>query len=854
MKRLPLIYLFCLICILSTAQKINRSFRKEPLPEVLKYLDKMSERYSIFFIYDELEDFTVTADIRNKNIPDAVREAIGFYPMRVTFGDSIIKVECSRKEENRLIGRVVDEHGQSVGFANIVLLNPSDSSYMTGGVSNANGDFVIPCDLRRVLVKVSFVGYKTYLNIYNVGKIGTLKLQPETIMLKGVTVKSNLPKTYIRNDAMVTYVTGTILEKSGTTEDLLNNIPLVDVSDGNVEVFGRGAAEIYINGRKLQDNTELQQIASENIRYVEVVNNPGARYQASTKAVIRIKTKRPQGEGFGFTENAKLNYDRGLNGIQEQTDMNYRKGGLDISGRITARKNTDKEHKQNIIDTYLSSRWHHVSDFTRNTTTIKGTAMLQANYVINEDNSFGARYEFSRQPRMKEWGTYQSELYQDDTKTESSISVIEDNNRTGKHGLNVYYNGKAGNWTLDFNADGLWIASKGWSLSEEEISGGDYMKEEVEVKSEKNYHNTLVAAKLTAEHELFGGKLCIGGEVSGNTRNNGYTDESGLTVDDKSKVHERIIAGFMEYSLTVGRFEAVAGLRYENVNSDYYLYGVRQNEQSRRYNDWFPNFSLSGKIGKAFVQLSFSNDIERPGYDYLSNAVLYLNRYTYQKGNPLLRPMYAKNIILNVSYSYWLLSAGYRYIKDDYNGVFDIYNSDPSISVYYLDNMEPHRRLFLSVSASPKIGNIWYPKITASVIMQDYEADTPDGKKPFNRPKAVIKWNNTVNMPWKLRLDANLLFVPRGDLMNYRISKSYLWSEFGLRRDFLKDCLSLQMKVYDPFKIMKTRTDIYSGKTVYQNINNDAHAAVSLRAVYKFNVTRDKYKGKGAGNAEKNRL
>ena len=85
-------------------------------------LDKASKHYKISFIYNELEDFTVTQNVKTANIPDAIRKVIGFYPMQMTVGYSLITVECIRKSERKLIGRLIDNHNLPVEFANISCL------------------------------------------------------------------------------------------------------------------------------------------------------------------------------------------------------------------------------------------------------------------------------------------------------------------------------------------------------------------------------------------------------------------------------------------------------------------------------------------------------------------------------------------------------------------------------------------------------------------------------------------------------------------------------------------------------------------------------------------------------------
>lgn len=108
---------------------------------------------------------------------------------------------------------------------------------------------------------------------------------------------------------MMTTIVGSVLEKAGTMEHLLDRIPNVSAQNGNIKVFGRGEPIIYINGRQMRDRSELDRLSSDNIKSVEVISNPGARYAASTKAVIRITTKKIQGDGFGFDATTEGSYD-----------------------------------------------------------------------------------------------------------------------------------------------------------------------------------------------------------------------------------------------------------------------------------------------------------------------------------------------------------------------------------------------------------------------------------------------------------------------------------------------------------------------------------------------------------------
>ena len=163
------------------AQRITRQYNNVSFSAALKDLNARQHKYTINFVYDELEDFRVTKSIRNQSVPDAIMQLIGFYPIRMTQVEDNIMVECMQKTPTKMIGRIVDVHHRPIDFANVALLNVRDSSLINGGVTNENGQFVIPCEARKAIVRVSCVGYITTSNTYNIGKIGTITLMEATM-------------------------------------------------------------------------------------------------------------------------------------------------------------------------------------------------------------------------------------------------------------------------------------------------------------------------------------------------------------------------------------------------------------------------------------------------------------------------------------------------------------------------------------------------------------------------------------------------------------------------------------------------------------------------------------------------
>ena len=300
MKRLSFILLSCAIVSVCWAQKITHNFQDESLSDALKYIQSQTTNYDLVFIYDELEDFRVTTHVQHKSVLDAIQQLVGFYPVRIVkSGEHEIYLECTHKANRHLKGTIIDEAGQPVAYANVYLLHPSDSTVIGGGVSNEAGYFAVPYDTEPVLVRISYIGYKTIYRLCDRENIGTIRMRPDNYTLNGVVVQGERPKVVLQGNSLLMNVEGTVMERMGTAEDVLTRVPMIAKRGEGYEILGKGAPLIYLNNRKLTDLTELKNVQSDNIRSVEVVQNPGARYDASVNAVIVIRTKRAAGEGLG---------------------------------------------------------------------------------------------------------------------------------------------------------------------------------------------------------------------------------------------------------------------------------------------------------------------------------------------------------------------------------------------------------------------------------------------------------------------------------------------------------------------------------------------------------------------------
>ena len=239
-------------------------------------------------------------------------------------------------------GRLVDEESRPMAFANVVILSPEDSSYIAGTVSREDGTFSLNNSSgQERLLRVSSVGYVTIYKRCSGGDIGVIGMRTDENVLGEVVVRSQLPVTRLGDEGLVTNVEGSVLSRMGTANDVLARIPGLQRKKDGFEVFGKGTPLIYINGRKLRDKEELAQLSSEDIKSVEVIHNPGARYDASVGAVVRIRTVKRQGDGFGFRLSGDYNQSENTD-LNGQADVNYRHGGLDVLSSATSMRSDAK--------------------------------------------------------------------------------------------------------------------------------------------------------------------------------------------------------------------------------------------------------------------------------------------------------------------------------------------------------------------------------------------------------------------------------------------------------------------------------------------------------------------------------
>lgn len=751
-----------------------------------------------------------------------------------------------------ITGKIVDEQGNAIQFANVSMLQSKDSVFVKGVVSDENGSFILNTPHQNGIVKVTCIGYRTvFLNVTD-DNLGVIVLKEESMTLGDVIVKSSLPKSKLKNGAVITTVAGSILEKTGNIYNLLDRIPNVTTQNGKINIFGIGEPVIYINGKKVRDNTELDRLNPDEISTVEVKQNPGAQYASNVKAVIRINTKKRTKDGFGFeTRTFGKNDENSRIGGYEQLNINYQKKGLETF-TVLKIKDAESSIKQDLVqNTYVDNVWHQRNDIKGSIRNRQLYCGLGVNYQISNNSFIGASFNFNRMFN-KAVSNIATTIYKDYAFTEESASDIAKPGNMSLASSNVYYMGKIGIVDINFNTDWLWDKdfSKVNTLERYQEYGGDWQDKAVHTKT--NTKNELFASKLTLTLPFWKGQLSFGGEYSNTNRNSSYdVQPMGLLDKQDNRIKEGMASVFCDYTRKFGQLRVLAGIRYENTDFNYYEEGKRIPEQSKRYGNLLPSLSLSLPVGKTQMQLSYGATIKRPSYYDMRSGIGYDNRYTYESGNPFLVSEISRNINYMVSYK-WLMAEGiYTHVSDPIVMLTQSYKDNPNIALIQNVNWKPYNRIGASLSASPKFG-IWHPSLRFHFFKQWFDMETHGGHG-LDNPKITVRFDNTIDTKF-CTISLLLTAQTKGDDETSYMYRNYFSSNLSIYKSFLKGKMVVFFYANDLLGTGNMHSKMYSG-SMREIIHHDySISEYSLTIRYRFNVAKKKYKGTGAGQSQKSRM
>lgn len=742
-------------------------------------------------------------------------------------------------------GRVIDNKGNPLEFVNIILLKSADSSFVAGTISDNDGKYSF--EKSGELIKFSSIGYIPVIFSVN-DKPDPVVMYEESNSLDEVIIKASLPKHKLTNDGILTKVSGTTLSMAGTASDVLRNLPLVKEDSEGFSIFGKGTPNIYVNGRLIRDLTELERIKSDDIKNVEVITEPSARYNSSVSCIIKISTVSANGEGWGISMYSDY-FQSDKEDASAQLDIKYIKNKLDIF--VTTRFNNDNYWTKSTVSqsVFVDTLWNqknfmHTEGKKQNALTSFGL-----NYHINDSNIISTRLQAGWQINNDEITEVESTVLADNIfydKWKNKENKTFSNNP--QFDYNLHYEGKAGKFTFDYNFDLLIGESSVFS----DIDEYSETNEDRIVQSKNEVENKLFVSRFITGYPIFGGELYAGTEYSFINRLDNYINFQEIVPSSYSRLKENYLSTFIEYNKKLRYGILKAGLRYEYVNFKYYNDGVYKPEQSRKYNQFFPNTSFTTELGRIGLQLSFVSKVQRPTFSQLSNNVFYGNRYTLQTGNPLLKPAVINNFGISALWKYIQMGAVYSIENNTIIYSAEQMNDNQAVTKIMFKNLDKLKVTTAFISIAPEIG-LWNPQLTAGLRKQWLTIESNNEKVNMNKPLYNISFNNSFKLPWNIVLSLNFSYQSKGDYQNIYLNTTQYILNTSISKTFLNQKLSLQLKCYDILNGYRDGNLLYNRQMQMDIFNRIDRRKVGISLKYIINQGSPKYKGNNSYN-QKNRL
>ena len=758
----------------------------------------------------------------------------------------------SAAQITNVTGKVQEANGSPLEFVNVVLLTETDSTFVSGVTSDETGRFSVKLNKpysTPLILKTSYLGYSNSFKKITSNDAGTIVMSEAEQMLETVVVKGTRNRFKMENGGISADVANSPLKNIGTASEVLEKLPFVVKKEDAFTVLGKGKPLIYINNRLVRNDSELDRLSSGNIKKVTVITNPGPEYDATVSAVIRIEAIRPPGEGIGGEAYGRIKVARQLS-EDGSIDLNYRKNKLDVFAYYGYTEDLRKT-KMDLEQSLKSSRQTTTMESKDTEKSHRREHYIETgfNYEFNEHHSAGAKYTYDNTPYAKVDMNMQSKIFADNVLSEDfPTTALVDIDRSS-HLLNTYYVGDIASWLkaqLDFDY------AKGNSETGQNSWSGRQTDEKVDTRSLQNYH--LYAGKLTLITPLWKGELKYGTELSRTNNEQNYIVVNNEGAEDLTSntnlSKQRMFAAYANYSKSIGKWTLGAGIRFENTGFDYFEDGKKMEEQSRTYKDFFPNASVSYRDEKLQMMLGYRSTIQRPGYYQLRNSVQYDNPYTYEAGNPYLKPTRTDDLTYSLLWGKIKLMASYKHY-DNLILFLPAQYKDKDIIMFRPENLKNASNLSTFIYYSPRIG-LWEP-VAGIGVSKDYLSYERVEKQNYKKPYLDYSLQNTFHLPDGFNLMIDFQGNSKGhSTLNYMYDSFRM--DMRITKTFMDGRLILNLRGTDLTGSYrdKYRMDVYP---VTSFINKDLDTrSVQLSVRYKFNASRSKYKGSSASEEERQRM
>ena len=676
--------------------------------------------------------------------------------------------------------------------------------------------------------------------------------------LDAVTIKGTRSQFRQKNGGIVARIAGTSLEKEPTTTDVLAKLPgMFRNKDGKPQAFIGGAPEIYINDRKVQDYSVVENLPVTQIKEVKVIHHPGAEYGNNVGCVLLITTKKNL-EGLAIVENSGILFDSFVSNNHD-LDLTYTHGKMTYYGKL-GYANWQGYWKEQDITTNYSNSTNYIASSTidcKHNYNDHFYWSAGADLALTEKQTIGVKYDGYNihQPMPFKMTSYaMTNDHVDDNVTGDNKFLYYD----WQHHVNAFYQGKFGEkWKLNFFGDFV-------KLHTEQAQFVD----EISEREERNKFTllpqsdgTIWGAKARANYTINDKQTWMMGTEYNYVKSESRADytpaDKGTSTHSITK--ENHAAVFAEYSLDFKPFSLRVGLRYEHVDSrlDYLTASDGANDDlqqpiHRSYNNLYPSLLLTHQSGRFSQSLSYRSSETRPSFQELNTGTVYANRYMRQVGNSKLEPSQRHEFQYQASYGDLFLQASYTYVKDYITSIIEPDSNDPQTGYITWTNID-HCWNWGSFLGYRHRWGFYEPQLQAGIEQGFIKAISMGKEKGFHDPYYIFSLYNGFHLPKGWYMNLSFSYRSSGTYDFVTISSVHNF-DFQLYKSFLKDRLSLSLNVSDIFNTRRQKTDGTYGNVRFQQQKWEDTRSVQLRLTYRFNQAKKKYRGENSAQEAVGRM
>lgn len=780
-------------------------------------------------------------------------------------------------QEHMISGSVRGADNEAVTTATVALLYAADSTLAKTEITGDNGGFQFSGIADGAyLLKVNALGYQPYSSKVVVSgadiTLGNLRLDGKSNKLKELTIKGQKPLIEIRADKLVVNVENSIINTGSSALEILAKSPGVNVDQNdNISLKGRQGVNVMIDGKQMAvSGTDLANILksmpSSNIKQVEVISNPGARYDAAgTAGIINIVTRRDQ--RLGLNGSVNLSYAQGV----------YPKyaGGFNLN------------YKNKKVTTYLSYnhsvRWwfnHLILDrkFYDNSDALQ-FSYRQDNFMKmpmkSHTGSYGIDYSINDKTIAGFTATAGTTGFSQQTANNSSAlngldDVIYYFNTTGRHRQDYYnYSGNL-NLRKRINEKGkLFTAdvdyARYWSQSNQNFGtvytrpDGSSYQPDYFMRSDLSGLTQIRSAKADYTHPIGEkAKLDAGVKSSYVTADNEplfYQRTTGdFELDTKRSNHfiyrEQINAAYVNGNKEWKKWSAQVGLRMENTNVEADQVTL-DSLYKTSYTQLFPSLAVQHSLAeKHDVGITLSRRIQRPNYQELNPFKFFIDNTTYRAGYPYLRPALTYSAELSHTFNKkFITSVGYAVTSNNITEVIQPSDDEDSVTVQINKNLAQVENYSVSGAYPLQVRKWWTSICNFTWYYAYYRGNIANTPLSVGNPAYTISTSNNFSLPKGFRAELSLWYQSR-QIYGYMNMKPMWNLSAGLQKNLLNDKATLRLNASDIFwKGLPAATSTYNSYREDFVVTRETRQ-VAISFSYRFGNTKMGAMRRRTGGAE----